>query len=253
MIYYIKRFYKPMIDLHSHILPGIDDGPRTLDESIEMCMAAHSDGIKTMLATPHFNPPLYKTSQATVSELTGTLNQALKKQGIGLQVLQGAEVVISPDIIKWVKTEGHLTINKGRYIIIEFPPDVVPPNWQGFLSNIQKNGLIPIIAHPERNPWFSANPDALCEPVRNGAMVQITAMSVTGGFGKEVRTFSKYLLKNNLAHIIASDAHSADLRPACLSEAVRRASQLIGEQKALSLVIDTPSAIIGNTIIPQPC
>ncbi|MBI3756324.1 MAG: hypothetical protein HY265_09205 [Deltaproteobacteria bacterium] len=242
-----------MIDMHCHILPGIDDGPATMDESVEMCRMAASDGIKTIVATPHFNPPVYETVSSKMFELINKLSVKIKEQGIDLRVLPGADVAVTPELQAYLKKEEYLTINRtGRYMLAEFSHTLVPPNWEEFLLNLLNSGVTPIITHPERNGWFLSHRDALRPVVKKGVMTQITAMSITGEFGEDVQEFSLYLLKHNLAHIIATDAHSATYRPPLLSDAVRIASDVIGEAKAMDMVTSIPKSIVEGMPVSLP-
>lgn len=242
-----------MIDIHCHILPGIDDGPATIDESLEMCRMAASDGIKTIVATPHFNPHVYETSSAKVFELIDALSVKVKEKGIDVTILPGADVAVTPELQAYLKKEEYLTINRtGRYMLVEFSHISIPPNWEKFLLNLLNSGVAPIITHPERNGWFLNHRDALRSVVKKGVMAQITAMSITGGFGEDIQEFSLYLLKHNLAHIIATDAHSATYRPPLLSDAVRIASDVIGEVKAMGMVTSTPASVIEGKPVSLP-
>lgn len=244
-----------MIDIHCHILPGIDDGPLTLNESIEMCRMASTDGIKTIVATPHFNPGAYENSSDKIFRLIEDLETELKNNKIGIKILPGADIAVTPELTDYFKKEEYLTINKNnKYFLAEFPPASVPPMWDKFLLALMDSGMVPIITHPERNMWFMEHPDALYSVVSKGVLVQITAMSITGSFGEDIQRYSIFLLQNNLAHVIATDAHSAVYRPPLLADAVKMASDVIGKEKAESLVTTIPSAIIeGRPIfLPEP-
>lgn len=244
-----------MIDIHCHILPGIDDGPGTMDESLEMCRIAASDGIKTIVATPHFNPGLYEPHSAEVFKLINALQTRVKEEGFDLRILPGADVTIAPGLQARLKSEMHLTMNKkGKYIILEFPSANVLPNWEEFLLSLLHSGIIPIISHPERNAWFIKHPLTLFPVVREGVIVQITGMSITGEFGDDARKCSIFLLKHNLVHVIATDAHSSTFRPPLLTNAVTAAADLIGKDRAQALVTSIPRAIIEGkpVFLPKP-
>ncbi len=242
---------KGMIDIHCHILPGMDDGPGSLREALDMCRAAAADGIKTIVATPHFKHGTYEFTDRMVLDSVNILQTAARGEGLDLRILAGAEISVSPEMPAYLTRGRHLTINNnGRYFLAEFPPLSVPPNWEGFLLSLISLGFVPIIAHPERNDWFMNHPDTLVSAVDRGLMVQITAMSIVGGFGLEVRDFSDYLLTHNLVHAIASDAHSPDFRRPALSEAVRITADLVGAERAEALVTTVPEAIITGRDIP---
>lgn len=244
-----------MIDIHCHILPGVDDGPETLDEAAEMCRMAAADGIDTIVATPHFVSGATKWSEEDRAGWIEQLEAGLQKKRIEVRILPGADVSIFPELPGFLRTGTLLTINKnGRYILAEFPFDSAPPNWDAFLLKLLESGTVPIITHPERNGWFLRHPEAIYRIVELGGMVQLTAMSITGGFGDEERRFSAFLLKHNLAHVIATDAHSLTGRPPKLSEAVKAASEVIGEERARAMVTSIPAAIIEGrpVLLPEP-
>jgi len=234
-----------MIDIHCHILPGIDDGPADIDESVEMCRMAASDGVTVIVATPHFTPGQYMADSARVYEQASKLSAALRRLDIPIKIFAGADVAISPEVPAQLRSVGHLTINgAGRYFLAEFPHSHVTPNWEGFLLSIAASGITPVITHPERNLWLMNHPEALYPVVAKGVMVQITAMSLTGEFGEQAQEVSLYLLQHNLAHVIATDAHSATYRPPILSEAADMVAELFGREKADRLVKTTPAAIV---------
>jgi protein-tyrosine phosphatase len=240
-----------MIDLHCHILPGLDDGPRTLNEALSMCQAAVADGIKVIVAAPHFKPGTYSFNGPGLLELVEVFNRAVQMEELDLTILPGAEIAVSPEMVSHLQDGRHLTINnQGRYFLTEFSPWSIPPDWEAFLLSFLSSDMVPIIAHPERNAWFIRHPDALASAVSQGILVQVTAMSITGGFGTEVQDFSLQLLKENLVQVIASDGHSAEYRPPVLRQAVLLAANIIGLERAEALVTTIPRAIIEARKIP---
>ena len=239
-----------MIDLHCHILPGMDDGPESLEEAVAMCRAAAADGVETIVATPHFKPGACEFTGPGIREAIGRLTAELKSRDLDIRILPGAEVTVSPEMHSSLEPGGYLTFNSGRYFLAEFSSLSVPARWDSYLLSFLEAGLTPIIAHPERNSWFLNHPEALETAVRSGILVQITAMSITGGFGPEARDFSIHLLRNNLVHAIASDSHSADFRPPRLAKAVTLAADVVGRERAEALVTTIPRAIIDSRPIP---
>lgn len=235
-----------MIDIHCHILPGMDDGPESLDEAVAMCHMAVADGVTTIVVTPHFSPGAHGFSHHNLSEALTRLSTAVQEEGLNLSLLPGTELAVTPELAVQLKQHRFLTINGGKYFLMEFRPLAMPPNWDTFLISIKESGFVPIIAHPERNLWFMNHPDALVSVVKEGVLLQITAASLTGDMGPEVRDFCIYLLKRNMVHVIASDAHSSGFRPPLLSAAVRLAADLVGAEKAEAMVNSIPAAIIAG-------
>lgn len=202
-----------MIDIHSHVLPGLDDGAATMEDAIAMAQAAASEGIATIIATPHHRNGAYDNPKSSVLPLAAELNDELKRRGIALTVLPGQEVRLHGDLLDGFHRHEVMTLAYTPYILIEFPPDHVPKYAEQLLFDMQVNGLIPIIAHPERNAEIIEQPERLYQLVKRGALAQLTASSVTGHFGKKIKTFSFQLIEANLAHFIASDAHNITNRP----------------------------------------
>jgi len=241
-----------MIDIHCHILPGLDDGPATIEESIEMCRMAEKDGIRIIVASPHYSPGTENRTREDIAGHIKNLETALKEQNIKVIILPGADIKLFPELADRVKEEPHLTVNStGKYLLAEFPFEAAPDNWN-LLEPLLAAGITPIITHPERHRWFLKHREAMYALVHMGALVQITAMSLIGRFGEDARQFCNFLLKHNLAHVIATDAHSVEHRPPLLSEALKAAAFQIGEERAKPLVTTIPQAIIEGKLMRVP-
>ncbi len=236
-----------MIDIHTHILPSIDDGPETIEESIELCKVAASDGIKTIVATPHSQNGVYEPTSAEILNAVAMLNSQLKEDQIDIKILPGAEIHIHEGLVESVKNEDVLTINNdGKFILLEFPFVFIPPGSDKFIFNLKVNGIIPIIAHAERISAFQRKPELVDQLVNIGARVQINANCLTKRANRGERKCAEWLLKKRLVHFIASDTHSLRGRPPILSEAVGSASRIVGKEKAMALVCYNPEQIING-------
>jgi protein-tyrosine phosphatase len=253
-----------MIDLHCHILAGLDDGPGTVEESLAMARMGYEDGIRVVVATPHTLNGLHLNGRSTIlakveelneklvrdrivntqSEETG-LNSAIRNPKSELRVLPGADVRLCEKTLQELDEGNVLTVgDEGKYLLLEFPTQSVPLQSESILMQFLKRGLTPIITHPERNVEICRKPERYYEMIRMGCLGQVTAMSLTGGFGPEARRVAEKLLTYRLLHIIASDAHSTNGRPPVLSQAVEAAGRIIGETEARKMVIDHPQAIL---------
>ncbi len=233
-----------MIDIHAHILPGMDDGPASIEESLEICRMAAADGIKNIVATPHINDDLYNNNRDNILEKVKELNRLTKEEGIDIEIMPGADIHFSPRFFHLLDNGYCIGINDSRYLLIEFS-QVLPPNCEDLIFNLKAKGYTPIISHPERNHDIQRNPDRLRRLIDSGALAQLTAMSLTGGFGYIAKRSAKFLLEQGMIHIIATDAHSPDKRPPILSRAVRVAGRIVGEDVAYSMVCNTPMRIAG--------
>jgi protein-tyrosine phosphatase len=245
-----------LIDLHCHILPGLDDGSSSPEESLAMARLALQDGIRTIVATPHALDGVYNVLPAEITEGVAAFQKLLGTSGLDLRVCVGADVHLSPGMAEKIKTGAVGTINDtGRYFLLELPPQTIPSGIKEEIFALKMQGITPIITHPERHPAILRDMNLLHDFISMGALSQITAMSLTGEFGEGVQRCSQELLKHRFVHVIASDAHSADSRPPLLSRAVNEAAELTGSDSlAASLVNDIPAKILaGQPVeIPEP-
>ncbi len=229
-----------MIDIHCHILPGVDDGAVDLDESVKMAEIALADGIVKIIATPHINKP--SISKQSLSLCHEMLTQRLAEKMIPVDILPGGEVSFYLD-----SSQFNLhTLNGTKYILIEFPAGHLPQRAGEILFHLILKGLYPIIAHPERNASIIQRPDLLFNLLSMQVLVQITAGSITGRFGPDSMACARFLLRKGAVSFIASDAHSARYRRPVLSEAVHKAGKIIGKENALKLVTTNPQAMLGG-------
>lgn len=224
-----------VIDLHSHILPGVDDGAKTIESSIAMAEKAVEEGITTIIATPHHQHPNFQTDGTFVVDAVAELNQELKKQHIPIHVLPGQEIRINGDIVQELGNGSSLSLASSKYVLIEFPTNDIPAYSKRLLYELSVAGYIPIIAHPERNKVFLESPDKLYELIKNGALGQVTSSSLTGYFGKDIQTFSEQLIEANLVHVLASDAHNLDRRTFRMQEAFQAVENQFGQETVFRL------------------
>lgn len=243
-----------MIDLHCHILPGIDDGPADMAESLDMARQAVLDGIHTIVATPHSHNGVYVNSHGDIRSRVLEFNKALADAAIPLAVLCGAEEHIRPELGQ-AGTPGDIsTLNdNGRYVLVEFPFMTVPQGASEVFFRMYQRGLTPVLAHPERNSAIQKDIEILYPFIESGCLTQVTAMSLTGALGQTAMACAYRMVELRLAHVIASDAHSAGSRKPKLSAAVAVAARLLGSlPEAENMVLHTPQAIISGKSIQVP-
>lgn len=241
-----------MIDLHCHVLPGIDDGPRTLERSVAMARAAASGGTHIMVATPHVSweyPNRAEGIRARVIEVNG----ALAREGIALEVSSGGEIDAS-HLSELSEPElSALRLGGGDALLLECPLTLAAAPMDAIVFRLHRSGYRVVLAHPERSPMMRAQPGRLETLVRAGALTSITAGSLLGQFGREVRRFSFWMLAEGLVHNVASDAHDTARRPPNLRDALMAAAAL--EVPALAhhvewLANDVPRAILDSAPLP---
>lgn len=241
-----------MIDLHSHILPGLDDGAQTMDEALKMARIAREDGIEKIVATPHlFRNDFTPQDLGIIEEKRAELVEALEKNNVDVKILVGAEVHISHNLIDEIrKNRSYLVIHESSYMFVEFPSDHVFSGVKNLFFELMSEGITPIIAHPERNSVFRRNPALLYELVQTGAFCQVNSGSITGIYSLRSQDAVNHFLGLGLVHFIASDCHNSGSIPPKLSEAVEKAAEVIGEKNASALVRDNPQAVLDNKELP---
>ncbi|WP_010648193.1 tyrosine-protein phosphatase [Oceanobacillus massiliensis] len=217
-----------MIDIHSHILPGVDDGAKNEEDSLAMAREAVSQGITTIFATPHNKNGKYENEKDAILKNVKILSELFEKENIPLSVISGQETRINGEMIEDIKDGKLLSLNSTKYLFVEFPSAHVPRYSSQMLFDIQVAGYTPIIVHPERNQELIEHPSRLYDFVKKGALTQITAASLVGKFGKNIQKFTNQLVEANLTHFIASDAHNTTTRGFCMDEAFREVKNAYG-------------------------
>lgn len=236
-----------MIDLHCHVLPGLDDGARDMEEAVGMCELAARDGIRTIVATPHTLNGVYENKREAVLEAVLALRDVLRGRGVEVEVLPGSDASMDARLISGVREGAVTTINDGgRSLLLELPRFFVPGQARDLVFDLGLMGVTPVLSHPERNEAAMGDLGALYEMIKGGALVQITAGSVTGRFGERARKNALVLLEHSMVHILATDAHDTSARPPLLSEAVEAASRHVGREAASRMVGETPGALVAG-------
>lgn len=236
-----------MIDIHCHLLPGLDDGPETLEQSLAMAEAAIADGTTHVVATPHASHR-YVFDYPRVRALRDELAAAL---GDRLHVATGCDFHMSFENLQAVREQPEpFTINQKNYLLVEFADFSIPASLDDALHQLQLAGLNPVITHPERNGLLVANPQRLEQWVSRGCYVQVTAGSLLGRFGPAAQRAAEEWLDHGLVHFVASDAHNTSSRPPRLSEAHDFVAQSRGEDVARALFRENPLAAIEGRPLP---
>ncbi len=218
-----------MIDIHSHILPAIDDGAATMEESVAMARIAAKDGISAMVATPHAFDGVYDSCRADILDGCHRLNDFLELNEIPVKIFPGQEVRLTPELLESIDADRVLTLNSSQYILIELPMHVLPNYLTDIIQSIRFRNLVPIIAHPERNPVLMTHMDIAKDLIYSGALFQITAGSFTGMFGRDVKKCAVHYARMGMVHFVGSDAHSFKRRTPFMSKGFRVLSKIIGE------------------------
>ncbi len=240
-----------MIDLHTHVLPDLDDGPRTLDGALAMARAAVAEGTRTMVATPHINQSV-AVEPRQVHVAVEALNAHLAREAIPLEVIAGGEISLDRLVDLDDDELADLSPGAGRSLLIECPLAFVAVPLDSVLFELQTRGFRVLLAHPERSPLFQREPERLARLVESGALCQVTSGALSGQYGRIVRTLTLRLLREGLVHDIASDAHDHRHRPPGLRAGLADAEKdLRGlAEQAEWLTVQAPGAILGGGELP---
>lgn len=245
-----------MIDIHCHLLSGVDDGAVDLAESIEMAEKAVSDGIQTIVVTPHHGNGVYTQSRADIAGRVAALQEVLEGLCIPLTLHPGMEEHFRPTLIEEAQAGTLCPLGtSGNYVLVEFPFLTIPDGAEDMFFHLQMAGYTVILAHPERNVVLQNQMERLYRLVHIGCLTQITEMSLTGELGERAMQCAHRMVQHRLAHILASDAHSADSRFPRLSEGVEIVKRLTKNPKlARQMVEERPAAILAGSPlhVPEP-
>lgn len=243
----------PFIDLHSHILPGYDDGAADMDTALRMLRMAWEDGVNTIVATPHFIPDsnVFPTSRAIA--VHKTLQERVHAEGIEVALLLGQELLLETSVLKLLNNGQCLPLAGTRHVLVEFPTATAHwPSATELVFELSADGWIPVLAHLERYPSLVREPALLDKLLDAGCLVQLNAGSLTGLFGREMRRTAEALLLAGQVHVVASDAHTDGRRTPVLSAAYNETVRLAGERTARLLFHDNPHRLLSQEPLIKP-
>ena len=240
-----------MVDLHCHILPGLDDGARTEEDTLEMARIAVRGGTKEIVCTPHCSTddPYLPDRLRDILSDTDRMNSMLSREDVPLLLHSGMELlcVTSPEPL--LDQGEFLTLAGSRYLLIEFPFDIRSGAISDAAETVRAAGLVPVIAHPERYYCVQWMPELVASWADRGWVIQLNRGSLTGGFGAEVREAAEWVMRRELAHLVASDAHSADYRTPDLSEGYRWVAVNYSSRYASLLFQENPQRVLDDRTV----
>lgn len=237
-----------MIDLNFHILPGADDGAKSLEDSLVLAKKAAENGITTIFATPHHKNGAYENPKQKILQEVACLNDRLQEENINVSILPGQVTRIFGDIINAYDADEILTLNHTPYLLIELPSNHVPRYTEQILFDLQMKALRPIIVHPERHDGIIDHSDVLYNLGKKGALTQLSAASVSGELGKKIQKYSFELIEAGMAHFIASEAHDPITRPCNLREAYNEIEKQFGIEMC-HLFFKNAQLVLNNQIV----
>lgn len=243
-----------MIDIHNHLLPSIDDGPPTLDDSLDMADIAASSGVDTVILTPHCNIPDYFDNYYTPTLMLAfqNLQSAIRQSHIPLQVLPGMEVFTTDHISDLIRRHQLIGLNLSDYMLIEFDFAAHPHRINARLQDIRQNGIIPIVAHPERYECIQDAPYIAEAWLKSGCLLQCNKGSFLGSFGRHAEIAAHFMLEHRMISFIASDAHRATIRTPQMQEIYQYIAHEFSDDTAHHLMYDNPLHVCRNIPLPTP-
>lgn len=235
-----------MIDMHTHILPNIDDGSNNIEESIEMLKEAQEAGFTGLVSTSHFIEESYNTTSKEREELINNINNKLILENINIKIYNGAEAYISNNLNELINKSILPTINGSRYLLMELPMNSEIIYLDEIIGSLKQNGIIPIIAHPERYSYVQKNPNMLAKLIEQGVLFQANYASIIGKYGKQAEKTIKKLLKSNMIHFLGTDAHRSKSVYIQMNIILKKIEKLIGKEKLEKISTINPTKVINN-------
>ncbi|GAC1347572.1 MAG: protein tyrosine phosphatase [Ktedonobacteraceae bacterium] len=240
-----------MIDVHLHILPGVDDGPGNLDDSLSLARSLVQEGVRTAVATPHYNEDYPRRSANEIYERVQSLQQTLDRHAIPLRLLAGHEALIKPGLVEDIQLGRLSTLNGSRYLLLELWNSMWLPETERVIFELRAFGVVPVLAHPERYHVIQQDSDRLRALLEQGVLTQLTAGSLVGLQGNTVRKCAETLMKRGLVNCIASDAHGPGRRPPAIRQGMQVAERILGQAQAQQLIEAVPAALVRNQEVSE--
>lgn len=235
-----------MIDIHSHILPGLDDGAKNMDETLSIARQLYKSGFRTLIATPHVLEDNYLSLEDILSA-TELVRQRVVEAGIELEILPGAENYIFPDMAKWAGDGKLMTLgNTGKYILVELPMLEIPRYTDQVFFELQVKGLTVVLAHPERNKGLGEEPERLVEWAGRGVLFQLDLRSMAGRYGPQSRHLAEIMLQSNLIHFVGSDAHRVSRNELTYRDALQSVRRFVSGGPFQELTLLNPQKVLSG-------
>ncbi len=235
-----------MIDIHSHILPNIDDGSRSIDETFDLIKEAQSAGFEAIVLTSHYMEGYYETNLYEREVLTKLIYDNFKEKNIDIKLYLGNEIYMSEKMIKQLEEEKASTINDTSYVLFEMPLNAEPLNLYDVIYQMQQNKIVPILAHPERYSFVQKDPELIYDLIEKGVLMQANYGSIIGQYGKKAQVTVKKFLKSNMIHMLGTDVHRHNTIYPKIPQILEELTKLIGKEKLEELTTTNPKLILNN-------
>lgn len=235
-----------MIDIHSHIVFEVDDGSKSIEDSIEMILEAEEAGFTDIIATPHYMESAYEVPRKQIKEKIDSIINILNDNNVKVKIHQGNEIYITNNMVDLLNNNLASTLNNSKYVLFETPMNVEPLNLLDVVYTLLENNKVPIIAHPERYEFIQKNPNKLIELMENGVLFQANYGSVTGQYGKEAQKTVTKLLQNNMIHFMGTDVHRPNSVYTRVTDAVRKLKEILPENVVEEITTENARKVLNN-------
>lgn len=235
-----------MIDIHTHILPNIDDGARSIEETFNLIKEAKSVGFETIVLTSHYKEGSYETDTPEREVWVNAIYENLKAKKIDVKLYLGNEIYLSNNMIKFMEEGRASTINDTSYVLFELPLDEEPENLYDIIYEMQQCKIVPILAHPERYSFIQKEPELVYDLIQKGVLMQANYGSIIGQYGEKARIIVEKLLENNMIHMLGSNAHRPNTIYPKIPQILTELTDLIGEEKLKTLTTTNPKLVLNN-------
>lgn len=235
-----------MIDMHSHVLPNLDDGSRSIEETFNLIQEAQNAGFEAIIATSHYMEGYYETATAEREVWVSAIYKKLQEKGIDLKLYIGNEIYLSENMIKLLEEGKASTINDTSYVLFEMPLNVEPLNLYDIIYEMLQYKLVPILAHPERYTFVQKDPELIYDLIQKGVLMQANYASILGYYGKRAQMTVKKFLENNMIHFLGSDVHRQNTIYVRMPEILEKLESIIGKQKLIELTTINPKLVLQN-------
>ena len=233
-----------MIDIHTHILPNVDDGSKSIDETFELLNEAKKAGFDTIISTSHYIEDYYNVNVSEREVWINAISEILKKENNDLKLYLGNEVYLTENIMELLETGKATTINKSRYILFEFPMNTKPMNMYDIIYDMLQNKLIPILAHPERYSFVQKEPEIIYDLIQKGVLMQANYGSIIGRYGEKAQLMVRKFFENNMIHFLGSDVHKKNTIYPRITQALNEIKDIIGKEKLNELTTINPNMVL---------
>lgn len=233
-----------MIDFHTHILPNVDDGSKSIDETFELLNEAKKAGFDTIISTSHYIEDYYNVNVSEREVWINAISEILKKENNDLKLYLGNEVYLTENIMELLETGKATTINKSRYILFEFPMNTKPMNMYDIIYDMLQNKLIPILAHPERYSFVQKEPEIIYDLIQKGVLMQANYGSIIGRYGEKAQLMVRKFFENNMIHFLGSDVHKKNTIYPRITQALNEIKDIIGKEKLNELTTINPNMVL---------